>query len=84
MSFASWTSFAPYCASRCVPSDVAEKIEPGTANTSRPCSAAMRAVISEPLRLVASTITVPRARPEITRLRIGKFSASAACRAETR
>jgi len=32
---------------------------PGTAKTSRPCSAARRAVISEPLLSVASTITVP-------------------------
>jgi hypothetical protein len=34
----------------------------------------MRPVMSEPLRLVASTISVPCVRPEITRLRIGKCS----------
>ena len=30
--------------------------------------------VGDPLRDVASTITVPRARPEMTRFRIGKFS----------
>ena len=33
--------------------------EPGTANTSRPCSSAIRAVISEPERRAASTTTTP-------------------------
>ena len=33
-------------------------------------------MISDPLRLVASTITVPRVMPEITRFRMGKFAAS--------
>src|SRR5437868_1343703 len=46
--------------------------EPGTAKTSRPCSSANRAVISEPERAAASTTTTPRAIPEISRLRRGK------------
>ena len=46
---------------------------PGTANTSRPCSSAQRAVIREPLRSVASTTTTPRARPLMRRLRDGKW-----------
>ena len=49
--------------------------EPGTANTSRPCSAAIRAVISEPERWAASTMTTPTAAPEISRLRRGKSAA---------
>ena len=35
-------------------------MEPGIANTSRPCSAASLAVISDPLRRAASTTIVPR------------------------
>ena len=46
--------------------------EPGTAKTSRPCSPAKRAVMSEPERRAASTTTVPSARPETMRLRLGK------------
>ena len=46
--------------------------EPGTANTSRPCSSAKRAVISEPDFAAASTTTTPRAMPEMIRLRRGK------------
>ena len=46
--------------------------EPGTAKTSRPCSLAKRAVISEPDRRAASTTTVARLRPEMMRLRRGK------------
>src|SRR5262249_2301919 len=45
---------------------------PGTANTSRPCSPAKRAVISEPERSAASTTTTPSEIPEITRLQRGK------------
>jgi hypothetical protein len=39
----------------------AEWIDPGIAKTSRPCSAAKRAVMSEPLGLPASTTSTPRA-----------------------
>ena len=49
--------------------------EPGTANTSRPCSSAKRAVISEPERCAASTMTTPSDRPEMIRLRRGKSRA---------
>src|SRR6267378_82949 len=45
------------------------------ASTSRPCSAARRAVMSEPESRVASTTRQPRARPEMRRLRRGKFPA---------
>ncbi len=46
------------------------------ANTSRPCSAARRAVISEPEASAASTTSVPCDRPEMMRLRLGKLAAS--------
>ena len=49
--------------------------EPGTAKTSRPCSPASRAVISEPERRAASTMTTPTESPEISRLRRGKSRA---------
>ena len=49
--------------------------EPGTAKTSRPCSSAKRAVISEPERAAASTTTTPSAIPEMIRLRRGKWRA---------
>lgn len=55
-----------------VPVLLNELMLPGTANTSLFCSAARRAVMREPLRSVASTITVPRDMPEMTRLRMGK------------
>ena len=42
------------------------------ANTSRPCSPAMRAVISVPERRAASTTTTPIDKPEMMRLRRGK------------
>ena len=54
-------------------------IEPGMANTSRPCSAASRAVISEPLWRAASTTSVPRLRPLMMRLRRGKLAAQRRC-----
>ena len=38
---------------------VTEGDEPGTANTSRPCSPAIRAVIRVPERFAASTTTTP-------------------------
>ncbi len=63
---------APCLASLFVPLLVAEKMLPGTANTSRPCSSAQSAVMSEPLLAAASTTTTPRARPLMRRLRTGK------------
>ena len=51
-------------------------MDPGMANTSRPCSLARRAVISDPDAGAASTTSVPCARPEIMRLRLGKLAAS--------
>jgi hypothetical protein len=45
-------------------------MEPGMANTSRPCSDAMRAV-SDPDAGAASTTRVPWDRPEMMRLRLG-------------
>ena len=48
------------------------------ANTSRPCSAAVRAVISVPDRRAASTISTPKATPEMMRLRRGKSCARGA------
>ena len=45
------------------------------ANTSLPCSTASRAVISEPDCRAASTTSVARDRPEISRLRWGKLAA---------
>ena len=44
------------------------------ANTSRPCSDASRALISEPLRFAASTTRVPRLSPLISRFLCGKCS----------
>ena len=64
---------APSFRSACVPAEVSEKTEPGTANTSRPKSAASRAVMSEPERRDASTTTTPAESPAMMRLRIGKF-----------
>lgn len=46
--------------------------DPGTAITSRPASAANRAVMSDPDRGAASTTTVPSASPAMIRLRDGK------------
>ena len=48
---------------------------PGTAITSRPCSAAMRAVIIDPDLNAASITTIPRDSPEMMRLRLGKWRA---------
>jgi hypothetical protein len=45
---------------------------PGTANTSRPCSPAKQAAISDPERSAASITTTPIEIPEISRLRRGK------------
>ena len=52
--------------------------EPGTANTSRPSSWAMRAVIRLPERRAASTTTTPSDRPAMMRLRRGKCRACGA------
>ncbi len=49
--------------------------EPGTANNSRPASCASLAVIRLPERSAASTITTPRERPAMIRLRRGKCRA---------
>src|SRR5271166_6391669 len=46
---------------------------PGTANTSRPCSSAQRAVTRVPLNSPASSTRTPMAMPLIIRLRMGKF-----------
>ena len=56
---------------------------PGTANTSRPCSIACRAVISAPLRSAASTTITPSDRPLMMRFRCGNVPASG-CRARRR
>ena len=69
------TSLAPCLISLWQPRDCGEWIEPGMAKTSRPCSPASRAVISEPLSMAASTTRTPRAIPEIRRLRRGKLAA---------
>ena len=45
---------------------------PGTASTSRPCSSAHRAVMSDPLFSPASMTTTARDRPLMMRLRNGK------------
>ncbi len=59
--------------SRWPPFENGEWIDPGSANTSRPCSPASRAVMSDPDDSVASTTSTPRARPLTRRLRRGKF-----------
>jgi hypothetical protein len=53
-----------------------ESTRPGTANTCRLLSAAILAVISEPLFRSASTTTVPSVIPATMRLRIGKLCLS--------
>ena len=73
MSCAVSTSFAPSRISLWQPFENGEWIEPGSAKTSRPCSPARRAVMSEPDDSVASTTSTPRARPLTRRLRRGKF-----------
>ena len=74
-SEASVVSVAPCLIRSLVPAARGSSGEPGTANTSRPCSAAIRAVISDPERSAASTTTTPSAAPEISRLRLGKSRA---------
>ena len=65
------TSLAPWRISAWQPRDCGEWIEPGIANTSLPCSAASRAVISEPDCSAASTTSVPlrQARDDAVALR---------------
>lgn len=46
--------------------------EPGTAKTSRPCSNASFAVISDPLLTAASATTTPTDRPLMIRFLLGK------------
>jgi len=75
ISAASVTGVAPCLSKPLVPSARGSSGEPGTANTSRPCSSARRAVMSEPERLAASTMTMPNESPEINRLRRGKSRA---------
>ena len=58
------------------PSLWCERMLPGTANTSRPCCKAKRAVIIAPDFMSASTMTTPRTRPLMIRLRGGKLAAS--------
>jgi hypothetical protein len=69
MSAAFWTSVAPSRMSWLQPCARGSSGEPGTAITSRPASAARRAVICEPERGAASTTTVPLLIPAMIRLR---------------
>ena len=62
---------APSRRSRLLPTKDGWSMFPGTANTSRPCSAAKRAVISAPLFSGASTTSTPQLRPLILRFRLG-------------
>ena len=75
MSAADRTSVAPSRISRLQPAVRGSSGLPGTAMTSRPCSPASRAVMSEPDFSTASTTTVPADRPEMMRLRYGKWRA---------
>ncbi len=70
---ASSTSAAPSRISRWQPRAIGLWIEPGTANTSRPASAARRAVISAPERSRPRPPACP-ASPARMRLRLGKCS----------
>ena len=54
------------------PSEECRSTGPGMQKTSRPCSAAVRAVIRAPLRPDASTTSVARLQPLTMRLRMGK------------
>ena len=77
MSAALSTSLAPCLISAWQPRACGVWIEPGIANTSRPASAARRAVMSDPDCSAASTTSVPRARPAMMRFLTGKFASSA-------
>ena len=65
-SSADSASLAPSRIRRWQPRARGEWMEPGIAKTSRPHSAARRAVISDPLCTAASTTSTPRARPAIS------------------
>ena len=71
-SFAFSTNVAPCRIRRLGPLARGSSGEPGTAITSRPCSSASRAVISEPERAAPSTTTTPRDSPAMILLRRGK------------
>jgi hypothetical protein len=72
ISRAEVTRQAPCFRRLLVPAERGSSGLPGTAKTSRPCSPAKRAVISEPERSAASITTTPSEIPEISRLRRGK------------
>ena len=74
------TKAAPSRIKRWQPADKGLATSDGTAITSRPCSRAMRAVMSEPLLVDASTTTTPRQRPLTIRLRAGKWCLRAGSR----
>ena len=67
------TAFAPHLIRLLTPCETGLFNPHGTANTSRFCSSAVWAVISDPLLLAASTTSTPAQSPEISRLRMGKF-----------
>ena len=75
MSLMFSASLAPCLIKAWQPRCIGELMEPGTAKTSLPCSAASRAVINEPLLMVASTTKQAREIPLIRRFRRGKFFA---------
>jgi hypothetical protein len=68
-SSASHTQDAPSRRSRLVPDDITEVTGPGTTATWRDRSAAVRAVLSAPERIAASTTTTPRPQAAMSRLR---------------
>ena len=74
-SAAFWTSVAPSRINWLQPCARGSSGDPGTAITSRPASAASRAVISDPDRGAASITTVPALIPAMIRLRYGKCRA---------
>ncbi len=76
ISSAHSTIFAPSLMRACAPRLRPLRTLPGTAITSRPCSSAQAAVISEPDFSLASITTTARDSPLIRRLRIGKNSGS--------
>ena len=71
-SSTSLTRIAPSLRRAFVPAHPSVRIGPGTAATSRPKSAAYRAVIREPLFSAASTTRTSRESPAMIRFRIGK------------
>ena len=72
MSSALVTILAPNLSRLLGPEERGEKILPGTQKTSRFCSKASLAVISEPESSLASIIKVPRDNPEIILFQIGR------------